>query len=178
MRRSVSQGDVCALDVDDSDLEEHGVVVVVERRGTLSKDIDMSDEDDDTYTAVATPPPRPSSYSMATIMAHLNTLGAMLALQLFTLVLVATMTNALHALAGVAAAINFMISLYIFLLRVVARPSGWRSTSLPMIVMGFYVTFPAFVLSMIMYVASSPATATITSSTPPSSTSSSSSVFA
>ena len=163
MRRPLSQGDVCALDVDDSDSEENGVVIV-ERRGTLSKDIDMGGDDDDvhTYTAVATSTPRPSSYSLTTIMAHLNTLGAMVALQLFTLVVVATMTDALHVLAGVAAVINFTMSLSIFL-RVVARPSVWRSTSLPMIAMGFYVTFPAFVLSMIIYVASSPPTSSSSS---------------
>jgi len=171
MRRPISQGDVCALDVEDSDSEGNGVVIV-ERRGTLSKDIDMGDDDDvHTYTAVATSPPRPSSYSLTTIMAHLNTLGAMVALQLFTLVVVATMTDALHVLAGVAAVINFTMSLSILLLRVVVRPSVWRSTSLPMIAMGFYVTFPTFVLSMIIYVASSPATAIIAS------TSSSSSSF-
>lgn len=153
MRRPKSYGDFCALDVvvEDSDLEDTGVVIV-ERRGTLSKDIGaIRDIDDGGRDDVAAP--RRPSYNLPTIMGHLNTLGAMVALQLFTFVFVATMTDALHVLAGVAAVINFTISLSILLLRVVARPSSVWTTMTTMVTMGLYMTFPAFVLSIIIYVA-------------------------
>ena len=155
MRRPKSHGDFCALDVKNSDLEENDVVIV-ERRGTLSKDIDdvnVSGDDD-----VA------PSYNLTAIMARLNTLGIMVALQFFTFVFVLTMTDASHVFAGVAAGISFTLSLSILLLRVVApSSSSWRSMSLPILTMGLYATLPAFVVSMIIYVATTPSTSSSSS---------------
>ena len=154
MRRPKSHGDFCALDVvvQDSDSEENGVVFV-ERRGTLSKDIGDVDNvgGDDVATSTSPPLRRPLS-NLTTIIAHLNTLGVMVAVQLFTFVFVATMTDALHVLAGVVAIINFTMSLSILILRVYARQSVWTTMS----TMGLYMTFPSFVVSIIIYVVTLP----------------------
>ena len=110
------------------------------RKGTLSKDIQSL--------------PPMAGYSMKTLMARINFVAIIFAVQVPVVVFIATMTDLLHPLSGFMAAGSFALSILIWIYKACRSSMAKDKDSQQGIVMvsfGLYITAPCCITSSLLY---------------------------
>ena len=104
------------------------------RKGTLSKDLQ------------SLPP-----YSMKTLMARVNFIAIIFAVQVPIVVFIATMTDLLHPLSGVVAVASFALSILIWLYKALRTSQKDKDQGIVMVSFGLYITAPCCITSSLLY---------------------------